>query len=509
MSVKNVTLNDLGNVLSTPFMTSNSKDLIKAGWKGDIENFSKKLWKYSWARTRDYTMAIIMLTVVVAARKAKDVMVMAKERDDKGTKKGNDIEISLADYINQKVSRNKIKELFDKIVSIESSSDSNNIAQSISKKNKPLGGWFAKCFISLLLASNNDPERAKTVFENFIKQVKKMTKWKINQSYMKELTEVISNALNIHLTVPLPERQEIDDSAWEGRYADMSETKDLNYKDYRKFYVSQASDGRDLHGILRFDEQSKDDDTRKLNKKFINSVMERRYAHLQQVKHVIKFFMDKTGDVAFVNEVLDKRISKLEKSLTKDGREEAFKEYRKRYDGITEEKARTLFDVFYPIGEIPKRIEKFKQIKEAEDFTKDRTALLELYDLIDKLLSALQRNPEKIPNLKLSGTSADRINKAFRDTFANGTRGVKYILEVGKCYKPFMVTSDEPSDRILAELENFAFDGDNGHNDIERLCALITSIPETFAYMGEFHMGKLPASKSLPNPYRGLFGGVR
>lgn len=205
MAVKNVTLNDLGNVLSTPFMMPSSKDLIKSGWRGDIENFSKKLWKYHWPHTRDYTMAVIMLTVVVAARKAKNVIVQAKERDDKGTKGKNDIEISLPEYINQKVSRNKVKELFGKVVNIESSSDSNNIAQSISKQNKPLGGWFAKCFINLLLTSNNDLEKANKVFENFLKQIKKMTKWKINKNYMKELTEIINNALNIHITEPIPE----------------------------------------------------------------------------------------------------------------------------------------------------------------------------------------------------------------------------------------------------------------------------------------------------------------
>ena len=86
MAVKNVTLNDLGNVLSTPFMTLASRSLIKAGWQGNIEDFSKKLWKFPWPRTRDYTMAVIMLTVIVAASKAENITVEAKVRDDKGEK---------------------------------------------------------------------------------------------------------------------------------------------------------------------------------------------------------------------------------------------------------------------------------------------------------------------------------------------------------------------------------------------------------------------------------------
>lgn len=214
MAVKNVTLNDVGNVLSTPFMTSASRSLIKAGWQGNIEDFSKKLLKFAWPRTRDYTMAVIMLTVVVAASKAEDITVEAKVRDDKGKKTDTDENLKLSEYINRKVSLNKIAKLFEKIVNIKKSGDSNNIASYISKEDKP-HGWFAKCFMSLLLGSDSNPKKeeiAKRVFGNFLKQVKKMTRWKINYSYMLELTGIINNALKAEIKCvepcPTPETKE-------------------------------------------------------------------------------------------------------------------------------------------------------------------------------------------------------------------------------------------------------------------------------------------------------------
>lgn len=199
MAIKNVSLQNLGNVLSTPFMTPKSRDLIRTGWKGHTDEFSAKLWEYNWPRTRDYTMAVIMLTIVIAASKANDVKVKAKERNDNGTKKANDSEMSLAKYIDQKVSRAKISKLFDEIVNIKKDSDSNNIANSISKEDKPQGGWFAKCFIALLMVTDNNREKAEKIFKKFVDQVKKMTAWKINKSYIENLTNTINTALKANI----------------------------------------------------------------------------------------------------------------------------------------------------------------------------------------------------------------------------------------------------------------------------------------------------------------------
>lgn len=476
MSIKNVTINNFGDVISTPFMTSSSKDLIKIGCKGEIENFSKRLWKYSWARTRDYTMAVIMITVVVAASKAKNITISAKKRD------GNS-DMLLSEYINKKVKKSKISDLFKKIINIEKSSDSNNIADSISKENKP-HGWFAKCFISLLLASKNDENGAKSVFGDFLKQVRKMTKWKINKSYMQGLVNVVNNALSL------------DIASWKNRYDNMEENKELSYKDYRKFYVSRASDGRNLHAI-KFD-QLKPDETRNLDKKFTTSVMERRYAHLQQVKYVMEYFIKKTNNNKLVKSAIYKEILELEKSLN-DARKkgssfkELFENEEKANEAISKE-------IEGPLKELKSLYDNFSLAR------LNKQPLLDLYKLIDDLLKILLRYPDEIPNLKLSSNVTSKIDDYLK-SYRSDKRGTRYIQDT-KSEKSdrFMLTSDEKTDRTLAMLENYAYDGDNGHHQIEEFCAYITSIPIGLAHMEEFYIKKLPASKSLPNPYRRKHG---
>lgn len=494
MSVKNVTVSDLGNVLNTPFMMSGSKDLIKTGWKGDIENFSKKLWKYSWPRTRDYTMAVIMLTVVVAASKASNIEISAKKRDENYKKLEEDENISLSEYINKKVKKSKISDLFKKIVNIEKSGDASNIADSISKENMP-HGWFAKCFINLLLASKDSEEDAKKVFKNFLGQVKKMTKWKINKSYMNELTEVINNALLL------------DIDSWGNRYDNTDETKELKYEDYEKFYVARSSDGRYLHG---YHFEKGNSNTRKLDNKFITSVMERRYGHLQQAKFVIKRFIDGACNAKNTEKELDDAILSILKKLNKDEKELQFEQF---YEECSVDLPyENLKNCFYELYNNDTKDEAISELKHMLKANIDMSTISELYKLIDDLLKHLLRYPEKIPNLKLSGASVNKIQQSFDyvEKKMNGMTLTNRITDsdfrMSQKNELFMVTSDDTTDRILAVLEYPFLD-----NSMDQKLALIwffyyvTSIPSVIVVSrGLFE--KIPKSKNFPNPYRGKYG---
>ena len=112
-------------------------------------------------------------------------------------------------------------------------------------------------------------------------------------------------------------------SNWKDRYNDIPDkNRELSYEDYSEFYVSQASDGRNLHNCI-LDESNTN--TRKLDKKFITSVMERRYAHLQQVKYVMEHFIKQTSDDKYIENVLDNKISQFEKSIEPEELKKSYK----------------------------------------------------------------------------------------------------------------------------------------------------------------------------------------
>lgn len=201
MSVKNVTLNELNNVLAAPFMTPSSRSLIKAGWAGDIETFSRKLCEYSWQRVRDYTLVVIMLTVIVAASKAKEIKVDARQynadvsRGDKSKRE----EIPLSDYIKRKVNSFKFEKLFNRVFSIGLTGNGRSIANAMSKEGSP-HGWFARCFLSL--ASYYDEGESLEVFANFLNRVKKIKPWsKRNYKYLIDLASTVNIALQTHVDI--------------------------------------------------------------------------------------------------------------------------------------------------------------------------------------------------------------------------------------------------------------------------------------------------------------------
>lgn len=310
-------------------------------------------------------------------------------------------------------------------------------------------------------------------------------------------------------------------SNWKDRYNDIPDkNRELSYEDYCKFYVSRASDGMYLHNCI-LDESNTN--TRKLDKKFITSVMERRYAHLQQVKYVMEHFIKQTSDDKYIENVLDNRISQFEKSIEP---EELKKSYKKRCEELKKYKSIKTIPTFEKHCEFEKGIvvefelPRLREIKgKGISAQKDRDTLLELYDLIDKLLKILLYCPDKITDLKLSDKSVDRIyDIIMNDPSLSSFRGVTYVLGQKKInkknewitsrkYEPFMITSHEKTDRIISMLETYTKDCDNEHFYLEEFCIGISSIPWFCEGEEEFCIGKnFPKSKNLPNPYRGKHG---
>lgn len=83
MRVKNVTSSGLRIMLGAlAAKTPSAIPLIKAGTGNDIKKFGEKLCKYNWQRAGDVAMAVIMVTIVIAASKADDITVSANARDD-------------------------------------------------------------------------------------------------------------------------------------------------------------------------------------------------------------------------------------------------------------------------------------------------------------------------------------------------------------------------------------------------------------------------------------------
>lgn len=198
-----------------------------------------------------------------------------------------------------------------------------------------------------------------------------------------------------------------DTSNWKDRYNDIPDkNREFSYEDYREFYVLQASDGRYLHNCIL---NESNNNTQKLDKKFITSVMGRRYAHLQQVKYVMEYFINKTSNDKYIESVLDDRISKLEKSIEP---EELEKSYKEKYD--CKEEAyfkKPSFEGYCDSKTKYNRteIQLYEEVKkQGISVQKDRDTLSELYDLIDKLLKILLCCPNKIPDLQLSDKSVDR-----------------------------------------------------------------------------------------------------
>ena len=194
------TLQDLGNILD--FVMPNSKSLVKAGWTGEIDEFCKRLCEQNWSGTWDYTMAIIILAIVVASSKANNVMVDARSRDDKLKKTADKKHesILLSEYINQKVSKDKVEKLFERIVNIAEFGDANRIASCISESGSARDKWFGKCFKALV--SHHDETKAEKVYGDFLKRVKKMKPWRsagINYRCMRELCKVMNNAFRTKL----------------------------------------------------------------------------------------------------------------------------------------------------------------------------------------------------------------------------------------------------------------------------------------------------------------------
>lgn len=200
--------------------------------------------------------------------------------------------------------------------------------------------------------------------------------------------------------------------------------------------------------------------------------MERRYAHLQQVKYCIDTFIEKMNDGEAIKKAATECMSRI-----------------KSFDG--------------PIDDTDEKIiSELENIAERGGFNAT-TTLLELRDLINKLLSILSRNPEKIPNLKLSSLYIEKINDGL---IHPGIR-VNSVVK-GDKYKPFMLTLDETTDRILVTLETMVYDDAMEQGTyLEPFFCKISSIPDYYEWYRQcFRIGKCPKSSTWPNPYRAIYG---
>ncbi len=83
---------------------SDTKKVVNAASKGDLEEYKKALDSYSWPRTRDYTMVLLIFSPIVAAMNAISKM-------DKSDDKFND----LAPLVDTIVTRQYMVELCDYI----------------------------------------------------------------------------------------------------------------------------------------------------------------------------------------------------------------------------------------------------------------------------------------------------------------------------------------------------------------------------------------------------------
>lgn len=291
-----------------------------------------------------------------------------------------------------------------------------------------------------------------------------------------------------------------DISEWKDRYNDIPDkNRELTLKDYREFYVSQASDGRDLHGC-KLAEYGYINAKRNLDEKFITSVMERRIAHLQQTKFFIDEFIRNLNNKELLKSVVNEQLNFYNSKIIDLENEDSdwYKACKSIHIEVDDLKNQYKNDIGI--------LEKLSLNLEL-----DSNDLIELSNLISNLINILIAKPEKIQNLKLSDKLIEKIQNIVN--LRGNNRGGPRILNIyAKKYEPFMVTLDEQTDRILSVFEYEALDGSNGHKHIEEICGRDV-LPSDLANDSVFHIarklaynGKIPASKDLPNPYRGMYG---
>ena len=167
---------------------------------------------------------------------------------------------------------------------------------------------------------------------------------------------------------------------------------------------------------------------------------------------------------------------------------------------------------FYELYNNNTKDEAISELKNMLKANIDMRTILELYELIDDLLKHLLRYPEKIPNLKLSDASVNKIQQSF-DYVQKKNSGMTLTnritdsdFSMSQKNELFMVTSDDTTDRILAVLEYPFLD----NSMVQEVLLIwffhyVTSIPQVIDVSpGLFK--KIPKSKNFPYPYRGKYG---
>ena len=243
-----------------------------------------------------------------------------------------------------------------------------------------------------------------------------------------------------------------DTSNWRNRYELLTPGEKISSDAYGNLYVSGPADSRFIYPKEWNRTNSQNSDV-KLNKKFINRVMERRFAHLQQCIYYIKLYED----------AIRKHIKE---------------------NGLNEK------DVWDP------------------------EAVREFNDFMDNLVKILNARPAAIPDLKFSDklykNSWAQIQKN-----QSAHRRVSYKIIKGNKNEKLMLVSDEKTDRVLAAFETLARDSDRLNMILELFRATVglKSTPQNNwddAYRvckdrleEKYH--ELISSSKLSNPYRTLY----
>ncbi len=242
-----------------------------------------------------------------------------------------------------------------------------------------------------------------------------------------------------------------DTSNWKNRYNLLILDETITPQAYNQLYVRVAVDWRFLNLKEWENTLHTDNETAVLfDKKFINRVMERRCAHLQQCVYYIKLYE-----------------SEIRKHIKESGCDEN--------------------KVWYP------------------------QAVTEFDRFIDELVKVLSSRPAAIPDFKFSDELCNRAWANIKE-HQNYIRGFHTIIE-GASNEKLMLVSDENTDRVLAMFETLAMDADRLQFILELFGAAVgldpthPSVQNAYTVcennLEKYHA--LISSSKLSNPYRTLY----
>ena len=169
-----------------------------------------------------------------------------------------------------------------------------------------------------------------------------------------------------------------DTSDWKNRYELLNPDEKITPKSFSNLYVSPSAYGLWFYREWAHTEHNSDSPTVAFDKKFVNKIMERRFAHLQQCIYYIKLYEN---------------------------------EIRKRID----------------LGNL------------SEDAVWKPNAVREFDEFMDQLIKILNTRPAAIPNLKFSDELLQKAEAMINEDIRTSERGVYQVAEGSKNEKLMLV----------------------------------------------------------------------